>query len=67
MAKLVWPLVESYLCDCMLALLPTGHMPGVPAAAGTSGGPAVSFPLQNADFLEFVNCCLIPFDSCPLP
>ena len=27
MAKPVWPLVESYLCDCIFTLLPTGHTP----------------------------------------
>lgn len=42
-------------------------MPGVPAAARASGGPAVSLPLQNVDWLEFKNWYLIPFDSCPLP
>ena len=67
MAKPIWPLVESYLCDCIFALLPTGHMPGVLAAASASGGPAVSLPLQNVDFLEFANWLLTPFDSCALP
>lgn len=57
MAKPVWPLVESYLCDCILFFFfcQTGHMLGVPGAASASGGPAVSLPPRNVDFLEFVN------------
>lgn len=54
MAKPVWPLVGSYLC-LHISSSANRHMPRVPAAASASGGPAVSLPLKNADFLKSVN------------
>ena len=67
MAKLVWLLVESYLCDCIITLQPTGHRPGVLATAPPwGGGTAVSLP-PELNCLEFANWPLTPFDSCSLP